>query len=99
MFAIDPGDERIYRATEWRNALVVVERGQIELRCLNDTRWHFERGATLFLAGLPIRTIRNDGLETALIAALSRAGDRTLARSHSGGVLRARRSVRCDEDD
>lgn len=89
MFAIAPGDERVYRATEWCNALVVVERGQIELRCLDDSRWHFERGATLFLAGLPIRTLRNDGPETALIGALSRATDHTLA----GGLARPSRST------
>jgi hypothetical protein len=99
MFAIEPGDERIYRATEWRSALVVVERGQIELRCINDTRWRFERGATLFLAGLPVRALRNDGFETTLIAAFSRAGDRTPAKSHSSRALSARRSERCDEDD
>jgi hypothetical protein len=103
IFAIAPGGERAYRAREWRNALVVVERGQLELRSLDDTRWHFERGATLFLAGLPIRALRNNGLETALICALSRAADRTAARSHSRRPSRARwlkgaRAKRVDED-
>lgn len=96
MFAIASGDERIYRAKEWRNALVVVERGQIELRCLDDSRWRFERGATLFLAGLPIRTLRNDGSETALIGTLSRAADRMPACGYAR--RRARRLERRDEE-
>jgi hypothetical protein len=100
MFAVAPGEERVYRATEWRNALVVVERGQIELRCVDDTSWHFERGATLVLAGLPIRALCNDGTETTLIAAISRAGNRTHtpASSHPSRARRARRSERNDGD-
>jgi hypothetical protein len=98
VFAVAPGEERVYRAAEWRNALVVVERGQIELRCVNGTSWHFERGATLVLAGLPIRALRNDGIETTLIAALSRAGNRTRtpASGHPSRARGARRSERRD---
>jgi hypothetical protein len=76
IFAIAPGGERIYDPAEWRNALVVIERGQVELQCLNGAQWRFARGDTLFLAGLPLRALRNDGQETALLCALSRAGDR-----------------------
>jgi len=102
IFVIAPGGERAYQASEWRNALVVVERGQIELRGITD-RWRFDRGATLFLAGLPICALRNDGPETALICALSRVADRTPGESHSKRPSRVRRfkevrARRCDGD-
>jgi hypothetical protein len=72
IFAIPAGRERIYDAREWRNALVVIERGEIEMHCLNGDRSRFRRGDTLFLSGLPVWALRNNGHETALLCALSR---------------------------
>ena len=75
IFAIAPRDERPYRASEWRSALVVVERGQVDLMGVDGTRLSFARGDTLFLSGLPIRALRNDGEQVALLSALSRAAE------------------------
>jgi hypothetical protein len=83
IFAIAPSDERPYRASEWRSALVVVERGQVDLMGVDGTRLSFARGDTLFLAGLPIRALRNEGEQVALLSALSRAADSAPSRGRA----------------
>jgi hypothetical protein len=70
--AIAPGHERAYDEAEWRGALVVVERGDIELECLAGGRLQCAAGAVLWLVGLPLRALHNAGPETALLAAVSR---------------------------
>ena len=40
--AIGPGCERPYESTEWSDALVVVEAGDLELECIGGTRARFE---------------------------------------------------------
>jgi hypothetical protein len=74
LVALAPGEERAYTEAEWRGALVVVERGTIELECVVGRRWRFEQGAVLWLAGLPLRALRNAGSGPALLSAVSRAG-------------------------
>jgi hypothetical protein len=71
--AIEPGCRRAYDPAEWRGALVVVERGEIELECPSGARWRFEEGAVMSLAGLPIRALCNERSATVLLTALSRA--------------------------
>jgi hypothetical protein len=66
------GGERIYDEAEWRDAVVVVARGEIELECLGGTRQCFERGAVLWLFGLPLRALRNGGADSAVLLAVSR---------------------------
>jgi hypothetical protein len=70
--AVAPGGERAYDETEWRDAIVVVERGEVELECRGGSRRRFGRGAVLWLAGLPLLALRNRGSEPALLAAVSR---------------------------
>jgi hypothetical protein len=70
--AIPPGRARAYDETEWRGALVVVERGEVELECLAGGRLQCGAGAVLWLVGLPLRALHNRGPETALLAAVSR---------------------------
>jgi hypothetical protein len=70
--AIPPGHERAYDETEWRGALVVVERGEVELECRAGGRLQCGAGAVLWLVGLPLRALHNRGPETALLAAVSR---------------------------
>jgi quercetin dioxygenase-like cupin family protein len=72
--AVAPGGERAYHEPDWRDALVVVERGAIELECLSGGWWRFERGDVLWLSGLPLRALRNRGSEPALLVAVSRRG-------------------------
>jgi hypothetical protein len=66
------GCERAYDETDWQDAIVVVERGEIEVECLGGSRRRFESGDVLWLIGLPFRTVRNRGREGALLVAVSR---------------------------
>ena len=70
--AIAPGCERAYESTEWSDALVVVEAGDLELECIGGTRARFDGGAVLFLDSLPLKTLRNCGRESLLLIAVSR---------------------------
>ena len=72
LFALAPGHERAYDEAEWRGALVVVERGEVELEWLAGGRLQCGAGAVLWLVGLPLRALHTRGLETALLAAVSR---------------------------
>jgi quercetin dioxygenase-like cupin family protein len=70
--AIEPGCERAYDEAEWRDALVSVTRGEIELECLGGSRHRFRTGDVLWLAGLPLRALRNRGTEPVLLVTVSR---------------------------
>jgi hypothetical protein len=71
--ALEPGGTRPYREPEWRDALVVVEEGEIELECLGGSRTRFCRGDVLCLEGLPLRALHNPGAAPALVVSVSRA--------------------------
>ena len=73
LVAVPPGRARLYRATEWRDAIVVVARGEIELEFLDGTRRRFARGCVLWLAGLALRAVGNRGRSPAVLIAVSRA--------------------------
>ena len=71
------GCERPYEQSEWADAIVLVQQGEIELECLGGTRSCFGTGALLCFDSLPLRTLRNAGGEPALLIAVSRfPGDR-----------------------
>jgi hypothetical protein len=67
-----PGRQRAFDDAEWRDALVVVERGEIELGCQGGTCWRFGRCDVLWVIGLPVRTPHNPGREPAVLAAVPR---------------------------
>ena len=69
---VEPGGARMYHEAEWRDSIVVVARGAIELECLGGSRYALERGAVLWLVGLPLRALRNGGADTAVLVAFSR---------------------------
>ena len=69
-----PGAERAYDAREWADALVVVERGEIELECHAGHLARFRHGDILWLTGLPLRVLRNNGAEPAVLVAVARRG-------------------------
>jgi hypothetical protein len=69
---VAPGGVRPYADAEWRDAIVVVERGEIELETLGHVRWRFERGDMLWLSGLPLHALHNRGREPARLVAVSR---------------------------
>jgi hypothetical protein len=77
--AVAPGCERAYEEAEWRDALVLVERGEIELESLSGVCRSFRRGDVLWLVGLGLRALHNRGLEPALLFAVSRRLDRQYA--------------------
>jgi hypothetical protein len=69
---IPPGGERHYDGAEWAGALVVVDRGELELDCLDGDRPRFAGGAVLWLGGLPVRALRNPGAAPAVLIAVYR---------------------------
>ncbi len=70
-----PGAERGYVAAEWRDALVIVEQGSLELVGLSGTCRRLECGAVLWLAGLPLRALRNRGSVNTRIVGVARRTD------------------------
>ena len=79
---IAPGGARAYDESEWRDALVVLERGEIELESVHGSRRRLDRGAVLWLAGLPIGAIHNPGSEPALLVAVARRARGDPPRGH-----------------
>jgi hypothetical protein len=69
---IGPGGALAYEPADWAGALVVVERGTLELACANGGSVHFEGGDVLWLAGLPVLALRNPGHEPVVLTAVSR---------------------------
>jgi hypothetical protein len=58
--------------TDWRGALVLVERGEIDLCCSRGGSRHFGTGAMLFFDGLGLVALHNPGPVDTLLVALSR---------------------------
>lgn len=72
---IAPGDRRPYDESEWRDALVVVECGQVALECRAGGRRTFGAGDVLWLSGLEVVTLHNADTEaSAVLVAVSRRG-------------------------
>jgi hypothetical protein len=69
---VEPDLPRPYDEAEWRDAVVVVERGDIELEALSGARVGFRRGDVLWLAALPLRALHNHGREPVWLVAVSR---------------------------
>jgi hypothetical protein len=69
---IAPGEARPHVEAEWRGVLVVVEAGEIELRCRAGGRQGFAAGSVLWFTGLDLRTVHNPGSVAAVILAISR---------------------------
>lgn len=76
LIVVAPGRRRPYDRAEWRDAIVVVEDGEIDLECTEPGgpvggSHRFRRGAVLWLDGLPLRALYNPGREPAVLAAVS----------------------------
>ena len=69
---VAPGAQRAYSEAEWRDAIVVVEWGEIVLEPLTGRSYCFERGDVLWLQGLALRALRNRGREPAVLVAVAR---------------------------
>ncbi len=70
--AVAPGCVRAYDDADWKDAVVLVERGEIELECVSGACWRFVPGDVLWLIGLPLRALHNRGREPAVLVAVSR---------------------------
>lgn len=71
---VEAGDTLAYHAEDWRDALVVVEHGEIALECTEGGRRRFAAGAVLFLTGLPLVALHNEGTGAAVVVAVRRRG-------------------------
>ncbi len=69
---VAPGGQRAYDEAEWRDAIVVVEWGEIVLEPLAGRSYRFRRGDVLWLQGLALSALRNPGGEPAVLVAVAR---------------------------
>lgn len=70
---VAPGDSLAYSEDDWRDALVMVARGEIVLETLGGGSWCFCQGDLLWLEGLPLAALHNQGDRQALLLAASRS--------------------------
>ena len=70
--SIAPGAELVSDAADWSDALVVLERGGVEVECTAGTRQRYAARALLCLAWLPLRLLRSTGAEPAVLLAVRR---------------------------
>jgi hypothetical protein len=68
-----PGATRAFDAAEWSDALVLLECGELDLESMAGCHERFRAGAVFWLAGLPLRCLRNPGPEPAVLVAISRS--------------------------
>jgi hypothetical protein len=78
---VTPGAERLFVESEWRDAIVVVESGGLELESSTGIRWRFGRGDVLWLIGLPLRALHASGRTPTVLMAVSRSGKRQTRRN------------------
>jgi hypothetical protein len=72
MMILQPRDAIEWRPADCADALIIVERGELEVELRSGTRAWFRQGAILVLAGLPLRRLRNPGRAPLVLSALSR---------------------------
>jgi hypothetical protein len=78
---VAPGEELDLEPDRWRDALVVLESGEVELECAAGERSRFAAGAVLCLLP-PVRFLRNTHGDPARLITISR---RTRERSKRSG--------------
>jgi CRP-like cAMP-binding protein len=69
---VPAGGERGYEQGEWRDALVVVERGSVEIETIDGASCSFVKGDILRLTGLRLRLLRNRGRLPVVLSVASR---------------------------
>ena len=75
--ALPPGTIRPYDESEWSDALVVVECGAVVLECRGGTRRAFGTGDVIWLTGMGVLALHNEGAGRAVLVAVSRRGQVT----------------------
>jgi hypothetical protein len=69
---LPPGSSRPYRDEEWRDALVTIDSGDLELECLRGGHRTFAAGAILWFSDLGLKTMHNRGPIPTVLVAISR---------------------------
>jgi len=69
---IAPGCVVPFDEAQWRDALVVVESGEVELETTTAQRRRFRIGEMLWLTGLPLHCLRNPGAEPVVLKSVCR---------------------------
>lgn len=72
---VPPGGSRAYDEAEWRGALVVVECGEVVVESSAGGRRSFGPGDVLWLTGLGVRALHNEGAGSAVLVAVTRRGE------------------------
>ena len=71
-FTIPPRTAHAYDEAEWRDALVIVERGSVDIEGRSGRRLRLEAGALLSLTHLSIKALHNVGEEPLVLIVISR---------------------------
>jgi len=74
LVVLPPGCELPFDEADWRDALVVVERGELELECIGGSRLWIACGDVFWLRRLGLRAVRQCGGEPAVLVGVSRRG-------------------------
>jgi len=69
---LPPGRARAYDPGEWRDALVVVEAGAVEVEDDAGGRVRFGAGGVMTLDGVAVRALHNAGPGAAVLRVVSR---------------------------
>jgi hypothetical protein len=69
-----PLEQRSTSAGEWTGAVVLVERGSLEVECEAGGRRIFGAGDILALGALPLRQLANRGASVTRLVAIRRTG-------------------------
>nr|WP_222131487.1 cupin domain-containing protein [Pseudonocardia sp. C8] len=69
---LTPGEVRPHDEDEWRGALIVVDSGEIELRCSAGGSRTFGAGSVLWFTGLNLVSVRNPGTGDAVFRGITR---------------------------
>ena len=69
---LPPGAAYAGRGSVWRGALVLVERGALEVECGSGERRTFDAGSLLVLDWLALGTLHNAGVDELVLLAVRR---------------------------
>ena len=72
VITLAPGASRSFDDADWRDALVLLESGELEVEGRTGGRVRLRAGAIFWLAGLPVRCLHNAGPEPTVLVAISR---------------------------
>lgn len=69
---LQAGTSRPYDDAEWHDAIVMIERGTVDLECTAGGRRRFTAGAVLWLTGISLRALHNAGVDPVVLVAVTR---------------------------